>query len=180
MEMFRMNCVVASAATLVSAALIGTAAHAHITLEKQSAPADTSYKAVLRVPHGCEGSATVRLRVRIPDGVLNVKPQPKPGWTIATVKEKLATPAVLGHGREVTETIREVSWSGGKLPDDYYDEFAFRVELPDTPGKTIYFPVVQECEKGVERWIEIPQPGKSRRDYEKPAPELKLLPKRER
>jgi uncharacterized protein YcnI len=177
--MFRMSRVVASAATLVSAALIGTAAHAHVTLEKPSAPGGASYKAVLRVPHGCAGAATIGLRVRIPDGVLNVKPQPKPGWKITTVKEKLAKPAVLGHGREVTETVREVSWSGGKLPDDYYDEFAFRVELPDLPGKTLYFPVVQECEKGVERWIEIPEPGKSRRDYEKPAPELKLLPKRE-
>jgi len=177
--MSRTSRVAASAATLVTAALFGAAAHAHVTLEKASAPAGASYKAVLRVPHGCEGSATIRLRVRIPDGVLNVKPQPKPGWTIASVREKLAKPAMLGHGREVTETIREVSWSGGRLPDDYYDEFAFRIELPDTPGKTIYFPVVQECEKGVERWIEIPEPGKSRRDYEKPAPELKLLPKSE-
>jgi periplasmic copper chaperone A len=177
--MFRISRVVVSATTLVSAALIGAAAHAHVTLETPSAPAGASYKAVLRVPHGCEGSATVRLRVRIPDGVLNVKPQPKPGWTIAAVKEKLANPVVLGHGREITETIREVSWSGGKLPDDYYDEFAFRVVLPDLPGKTLYFPVIQECEKGVERWIEIPEPGASRRDYEKPAPELKLLPKRE-
>jgi uncharacterized protein YcnI len=178
--MFHKSGVVVSATTLVSAALIAAAAHAHITLEKQSAPAATNYKAVLRVPHGCEGSATIRLRVRIPDGVLNVKPQPKPGWTIATVKEKLAKPAVLGHGREVTETIREVSWSGGRLPDDYYDEFAFRVELPDTPGKTVYFPVVQECEKGIERWVEIPEAGKSRRDYEKPAPELKIFPKQKR
>jgi uncharacterized protein YcnI len=37
--------------------------------------------------------------------------------------------------------------------------------------------VVQECEKGFHRWIEVPEDGKSRRDYNEPAPELKLLPK---
>jgi uncharacterized protein YcnI len=41
----------------------------------------------------------------------------------------------------------------------------------------LYFPAVQECEKGVHRWIEIPEPGKSARDYKEPAPALKLGPK---
>jgi uncharacterized protein YcnI len=176
-NMLCMSRVVASATTFFTTALVGAAAHAHVTLENRSAPAGSSYKAVLRIPHGCEGAPTVRIRVRIPDGVLNVKPMPKSGWTVATTKEKLAKPLILDHGREVTETIREVSWSGGKLPDDNYDEFIFRAELPDKPGVTLYFPVVQECETGVNRWIEIPEQGKSRNDYAEPAPELKLLPK---
>ena len=41
-----------------------------------------------------------------------------------------------------------------------------------------YFPLVQECEKGVHRWIEIPAAGKSGHDLAEPAPALKLLPKR--
>jgi uncharacterized protein YcnI len=41
----------------------------------------------------------------------------------------------------------------------------------------LYFPVVQECEKGVHRWIEIPAAGKSPGDYPSPAPGLKLVPK---
>jgi len=43
-------------------------------------------------------------------------------------------------------------------------------------GGMLYFPVVQECEQGVERWIEIPADGKGPGDYEKPAAGLKLLP----
>ena len=31
---------------------------AHVTLEAQEAPVASTYKAVLRVPHGCEGAAT--------------------------------------------------------------------------------------------------------------------------
>ena len=60
-------------------------AAAHVTLENREAPVGATYKAVLRVPHGCEGTATTSLRVRIPEGVIGVKPMPKPGWTLATV-----------------------------------------------------------------------------------------------
>jgi uncharacterized protein YcnI len=38
-------------------------------------------------------------------------------------------------------------------------------------------PVVQECEKGIHRWIEIPAEGKSADDYKEPAPGIKLLPR---
>ena len=116
-------------------------------------------------------------RSRIPEGVTNVKPQPKPGWTVSTVMEKLSTPLTLDHGRTVTETVREVDWSGGKLRDDFYDEFVFRAELPDKPGTTIYFPVVQECEKGINRWIEIPETGAASGESREPAPQLKLVPR---
>ena len=63
-------------------------AGAHITLETREAPVGAGYKAVLRVPHGCEGTATTSVRVRIPDGVIGVKPMPKPGWTLTTVTGK--------------------------------------------------------------------------------------------
>jgi uncharacterized protein YcnI len=78
----------------------------------------------------------------------------------------------------VTEGVTEISWSGGKLPDDWYDEFVFQGFLAGDldPAKPMYFPVVQECEKGVNRWIEVPAPGKSSSDYPEPAPVLKLLP----
>ena len=77
--------------------------------------------------------------------------------------------------------MTEISWSGGKLPDAYYDEFVFAAFLAGDleAGKTLYFPVVQECEKGVHRWIEIPAAGRAGPTiYPEPAPALKLLPKR--
>jgi periplasmic copper chaperone A len=79
---------------------------------------------------------------------------------------------------KLSEGVTEISWAGGKLPDAWYDEFVFQGFLASDlePGSTIYFPVVQECEKGVHRWIEIPVPGKSASDYPEPAPALKLVP----
>jgi periplasmic copper chaperone A len=61
---------------------------AHVTLETQEAKIGQPYKAVLRVPHGCEGSATTALRLRIPAGLIAVKPMPKLGWTLATTTGK--------------------------------------------------------------------------------------------
>ena len=134
---------------------------------------------MLRVPHGCEGTATTSVRVRIPDGVIRAKPMPKPGWTLTTVTGKYPKTYELFHAK-LSEGVTEISWSGGKLPDAQYDEFVFQGNLADDlePGKVLYFPVVQECEKGVHRWIEIPADGKSAGDYPEPAPGLKLLPKR--
>ena len=158
-------------------ALFSSFAFGHVTLDGGEAVSGSYYKAVFTVPHGCEGSPTVKIRVRIPDGVTSVKPQARAGWKLATVKSKLATPIDNGHGSKITEGVTEVSWSGGPLPDDQFEEFKIQMKLPDSPDATLYFPVVQECAKGVTRWIEVPEAGKSSHDYRAPAPALKLRAK---
>lgn len=131
---------------LAAVMCLSTAASAHVTLETKQAPAGGTYKAVLQVGHGCDGSPTKTLRVTIPEGVTGAKPMPKAGWQVATTG---TLPAVT-----------EIVWSGGSLPDSSYDEFVFRATLPNGPvGGTVYFPVVQECETGVHRWVTIPQAG---------------------
>jgi uncharacterized protein YcnI len=160
--------------------LVSSACFAHITLETREAPAGTTYKAVMRVPHGCDSSPTVAIRIKIPEGVVNVKPMPKPGWRIDMKKGKYAKTYEGSEGAKMTEGVVELSWSGGKLPNDNYDEFVFRAFLTGAllAGKPIYFPVVQECEKGVERWIEIPAEGKKLDDYPFPAAELMITPRK--
>jgi uncharacterized protein YcnI len=157
-------------------ALAAGTASAHVTLETPEATAGSSYKAVVRVPHGCDGSATVKVTVKIPEGVFNVKPMPHAGWTLETVRGKYAK-AYDYYGSKVDEGVTEVIWSGGNLPDAYYDEFVFRGVLAGDLAGMLYFPTVQECESGTERWIEIPEPGKDADDYEQPAPGLKVVPK---
>lgn len=153
---------------------------AHVTLETGEAAVGSTYKAVLRVPHGCEGKATTAVRVKLPEGFIAAKPMPKAGWELKTVKGKYAKSYEL-WGEKVTEGVQEVDWSGGNLPDAYYDEFVLRGTFAGdlVAGETAYFPVVQECESGaVERWIQIPQAGQSEDDLETPAPGVKLLPKK--
>ncbi len=168
----------AIAAGAVLAAATG-AALAHVTLETQEAAVGSTYKAVLRVPHGCEGKATTAVRVKIPEGFIAVKPMPKAGWKLETVKGNYARSYEL-WGEAVTEGVTEVDWSGGDLPDEFYDEFVFRGTLAaDLPaGEKLFFPVVQECGDAAERWIEIPAAGGDEDALELPAPGLTLLPKK--
>jgi uncharacterized protein YcnI len=154
---------------------------AHVTLETQQAAVGASYKAVLRVPHGCDGSATTAIRVRLPAGITGVKPMPKPGWKLDIVSGKYAKP-LTWRGTKLSEGVTEIAWSGGNLADAFYDEFVFTSVLAEEleAGQMLYFPVVQECEKGVHRWIEIPTGHSGHDDHSggpEPAPGLKLLPK---
>ena len=146
---------------------------AHATLDRKEAPAGGVYNMVIAINHGCDGQPTLRVRVRIPKGVTGVTPQPKTGWDISVRKEKLAQSIKDNQGATITETAAEVMWSG-KLADEKTDEFVMQVTLPDRPGAILYFPTVQECETGVQRWIELPAAGKS---LNSPAPALKLTPK---
>lgn len=159
----------------LSAALLATAAlpaAAHITLVTKSAPVGSYYKATFRVPHGCAGSDTVAIKIRIPEGVVDVKPQPKPGWTLTLQRGSYPAPVKM-LGATVDQGVREVSWSGGDLPDAYFDEFSFIAYLAPSlaAGSTLYFPLVQECKQGAERWI-----ATGGHDAANPAPALKLLP----
>lgn len=168
---------IATAASIL--VLSGTAALAHVSLERAETPVGGTYKAVLRVPHGCDGKATNTVRVRIPEGFFNAKPQPKAGWTLEKVKGPYAK-SYDNHGTALKEGLKEAVWSGGNLGDDEYDEFVVRGTVSGDlkPGETLYFAVVQECAGDLkERWIEIPAEGKSADDLEMPAPGVKLLEK---
>lgn len=72
------------------------------------------------------------------------------------------------HGKEITDTVSEVVFSGGNLPDEFMDEFAIDVKVPDTVGMKLSFPVIQECKKGSNRWVDLTDEAKS------PAPVLTL------
>jgi uncharacterized protein YcnI len=163
------------AMALIALAAFARSAGAHVTLEQQSAAAGSYYKAVFRVPHGCDGAATTRIRIQIPEGSVSIKPMPKPGWTVMVVRAPLAAP-IKGEHATITETVREVSWDGGSLPDEHFDEFALMMKLPDTPGR-IFFPTIQECGAKAVRWIDVPAAGSAGGSSRTPAPGLTLTPK---
>lgn len=163
-------------ATLFAAVLGATPASAHVFLQGKQAAIGTDYKAVLVVPHGCAGSPTTKLRVQIPEGVIVSEPVPVAGWNVETVKGKFAGEYDY-RGVKVSEGIKEVAWSGGKLPDKTRQEFVIQTYLSGNlkPDTTLYFPTVQECEQGVSRWIEIPSDGAAHsREGKWPAPGVRL------
>lgn len=166
-------------AATVLAAVTAIPALAHVSLETSTSKPTANYKAVLRVPHGCDGKATVAIRVRLPEGVISVKPMPKAGWKMEKTLGEYAKAYDL-HGEKETGGVSELTWSGGSLGDDEYDEFVFRAYITDAfkPGDVVAFPVVQECAGGATtRWIEIPAVGKVADDYEHPAPSITVVDK---
>jgi periplasmic copper chaperone A len=147
-------------------------ASAHVTTSPTEVQAGYTYTE-FSVPHGCDGSATTKLTVRIPTGIASVKPQEVAGWTIATKEGTLPEPVSI-FGEETTEGVTEVSWTGGPLADSHLQLFGLSFFASDTlAGETVYFPTVQRCKEGVHRWIAIPVEGEE--EPEEPAPGVAVL-----
>ena len=77
-----MRPIAAVAALLANVALGAGAAHAHATIQPREAAAGSYVQAAVTITHGCDGSATAVVRVKLPEGIVSAKPQMKPGWTI--------------------------------------------------------------------------------------------------
>ena len=152
-------------------ALAPAAALAHMIVDPAEAPAGDYFKAAFRVTHGCQGTPTVSVTIRIPDGVVGVKPQPKPGWIIEIKTRPVNPPIEIAHGFMLRETPTEITWRGGSLANAHFDEFVLTMRTPDKPGTTLLFPTIQTCEKGAYEWVEPPKPGEH---VHAPAPALKL------
>jgi len=159
---------------VLTVSTIGSA-YAHVTLEQQSAAANSNYKAVFRVGHGCNGSPTTSITVYLPESFVGFKPMPKASWTLEYQTVKLAVP-YLQHETPITERIAAVTWRGGPLPDMEYDEFVMRGNLPATPGK-YWIRVMQQCAKGQNDWSEIPVDGKPYPAF--PAAQIEVQPAQE-
>jgi uncharacterized protein YcnI len=156
----------------VGVVAVGTAA-AHVEPAVEEAPAGGSTIIPFVVPHGCDGAPTRSVAIRIAAGVTQAKPQAKPGWKLTITRGKLPQPVKDFAGNTVTRGVLQVTWSGGNLPDSQFDTFNILLGMPNTPGKTVHFPTVQRCSKGVVRWIEIPKAGQA--EPEHPAPGVKLV-----
>jgi uncharacterized protein YcnI len=168
-----MKTLLTAAAALIAATGL---AMAHSTFETGEVAANTAAKFVLRVPHGCGEEATNAVRIRIPEGVIGVRPMPKPGWELATVTGPYANSYDL-FGMAVTEGVTEIHWTNGNLPSAFFDEFVFQARIdPSIPvGSQLFFPAIQDCATASEAWIEIPADGQDPHDLEMPAPGVTVL-----
>jgi uncharacterized protein YcnI len=145
-----------------------SAAFSHVTLTQRSAPADSYYRATFTVPHGCEGAATTKISIWLPEAILQAKPQVKPGWKTEILRVKLDKSVEGPHGAVIAERVAKIVFSGGNIPDDHVDEFVLQLRLPKEAG-TLYFPIEQECSGKRRAWNEIPASNQTTRDLENPA-----------
>jgi len=134
-------------------------AAANIVLSQASFEAGQNYAAFFKVEHGCDGSPTTALSVEIPDGVTVLDTPQKPGWTL--------------NAERVKDRVTRVTWRG-RLDANTADQFGLFMKLPAKTG-TVYFPALQQCEKGETRWNEIPAARQTPHEIAHPAPMLELV-----
>lgn len=156
-------------AAALALSLSALPAAAHVVADPALAEPGSYFRTALRVPHGCGSSPTTAIRVAIPEDVVSVRPQAKAGWQVAIETRKLAQPVEIGHGQKADTLVSAVSWSGGRLPNEQFDEFGLVLKLPNQPGAQLWLPVVQTCEGGETRWEQIPAAGQSAHDLPRPA-----------
>ena len=137
------------AVTLV--AIAGPAA-AHTEAEAEAANAGRTRITFTAEPECAEGAEpTNALRVQLPQGAADVKPENQSGWS-----------------SQVSPT--EVSWSAANPTIDQ-DTFVVEMVLAQPVGETVYLPAIQGCPDGEElAWIQIPtSPGET---LANPAPSI--------
>jgi len=153
-------------------------ARSHAVINEGTAVAGSFSFITLRITHGCDTSPTNQIRMKIPDGVTRVSPRFMENWTVEKRMKTLDTPYKDEAGNLVTETVDEIVWSGGSLPDGYYGEFQVRAMMPDVPGEMLWFKTIQRCQEGTIRWIEVPtREGQSPYEFKEPSPFIRIVEK---
>jgi uncharacterized protein YcnI len=163
------------AAVVGFSALAIAPSFAHVTISPGEANANSYFIATVAVPHGCDGSATTKITISIPEELVEVTPTRNALWDVTKTTKKLATPIKAEDGDEITEKVDTVVYTAKTpLPDGYRDAFDLQFQVPDEVGKTLVFPVIQTCEKGETAWTQTTTPGAA--EPEHPAPTVKILP----
>ncbi|HEX3360861.1 MAG TPA: YcnI family protein [Solirubrobacterales bacterium] len=160
-----------SAALLALALLAPAAAEAHVTLQPNEAPEGAYTVLDVRVPNESDTENTTKVAVQFPEGFGDVSYQAVPGWDVKVIHEKLKEPIQTDDG-PVTEGVKEVIFSGGKLAPGQFQDFPLSVQIPGKAGDELTFKAVQTYEKEVVRWIGAPE-------SEHPAPQVLVLPPKE-
>src|SRR4051794_39340176 len=147
-------------------------AGAHVTLQPKIAPAGGFTVENVRVPTERDDASTVKVDVQLPPGFASVSYAAQPGWSVRTVKEKLAKPIQTDDG-PIDEEVRRIVWTGtgkgdGRIAPGQFKDFPLSVQIPGKAGSTLTFKALQTYSNGeVVRWIGAP-------DADEPAPQVKV------
>jgi copper(I)-binding protein len=144
---------IAICAILAPASGLFSSAFGHVSLQQPTAEPGSAYKAVLRVGHGCDGSATTAIAVQLPAGFSEARPEARDGWTLSSQGDQVRWTAA---GKEAA------------LPSKERAEFVVNGKLPQATGP-LWFKVLQVCEQGRIDWSQVPATGSSIEGLKTPA-----------
>jgi uncharacterized protein len=141
------------ATALAAAGLLAlpAAAGAHVTVQPDTATAGGFTRLDVRVPTERD-VATTKVQLQLPDGFAEASWEPVPGWNVKVTKAKLAQPVKTDDG-EVTEEVKQITWSGGSIPPEAFQDFGLSVQIPDKAGKLTFKALQTYADGQVVRWI---------------------------
>ncbi len=170
----RRAAVVGAVSVVVLLTLAGVAS-AHVTVNPRSAEQGGYTKVAFRVPNERDTASTTALEINFPTEhpIVSVSTRTVPGWTSTVQKTTLAQPIVTEGGKQVTETVSKITWTGGKIAPGTFEEFDVSLGPLPTDTDQLVFKALQTYDNGeVVRWIDMPAPGAA--EPEHPAPVLTL------
>lgn len=169
---------VVPAALIVAGLALAAPASAHVTVTPSETAAGSYTVLTVSVPHGCDGSPTTKVAIKLPENITTATPTRNPFYDIETVTAKLDKPITSEDGGQITERISQIVYTAKTpLPDGQRDTFELSLQIPeDAAGQTLVFPAVQTCSKDETAWTEVPSPGQSAHDLAHPAPSFTVAP----
>jgi uncharacterized protein YcnI len=149
----RIRLALGGAVVVIAVGELAQPAFAHVEPDPGTVPAASTATITFNLEHGCEESDTVKLEMKLADGVTDATPAPIDGWTSS-----------------VADGV--ITWTGGPQPHDQALPIPVEMTFPNDAGQVLLFPLVQTCEQGEIRWVDPPNPDGS--EPEDPAPAITL------
>ncbi|RHY94241.1 hypothetical protein DYB37_000828 [Aphanomyces astaci] len=139
----------------------------HATLNPPVGAPNAYLVTSVRIGHSYPGASTKNVTVGIPTGITTVKPKQIDTWKVDFEYAEV-------NG---TKAVTQVTWYGGDLPDDLFQDFGLQLKLADLPnGTVLYFPVTQfTVPNGTLAWTSIPDAAGKLADAAHPAPKLTVI-----
>jgi uncharacterized protein YcnI len=151
-----MQCKLFLLAGVASFALAPAAvAQAHVSLHPNVIPAGSFVTIDIRVPSEEPHASTMRVAMKLPDGVLSALGASPAGWRFSAKTKKLAKPITTDDGLVTSETT-EVDYTGGRIVPGEFQNFPLTLSMPASAkaGDVLAFATVQSYSNGtVVRWI---------------------------
>lgn len=149
-------------------------AFAHVSVTPASAPKGGYSTVAFKVPNERDNASTIKVEVNLPADhpIASVSTEAVPGWKVEVTKTKLAKPMTM-HGKQVTEAVSKITWSGGTIQPGQFQQFPVSFgPLPDDTDELVFKALQTYSNNEVVRWIEEEKPGAA--EPANPAPALKL------
>ena len=144
--------------------IVASSVQAHPWFEADTAHPGQSYSSTINIPHGCdEKNGATKITMVMPEGITDPKGKNNGKWKATTMKAANGAPMVI--------------WQGGLIPASEAGEFKLSFKIGNVKvGKTIYFPVIENCQNDkVRHWSQFPSETLAEDDIESPAAILEII-----